>query len=60
MTTTAKKARAEIIELANKKGYLNITNEDIASIIKNGCTFREASAALRWLTYSKQAAKYRV
>ena len=59
MKTTAKNARKEIIKLAAEKGHLNILNEDIANIEKKGYTFREVTAALRWLTYSPQAAKYR-
>lgn len=59
MTSTAKTARKEIIELASRKGHLNITNEDIANLEKQGYTFHELSQALRWITYSAQAAKYR-
>ena len=60
MKTTAKNARKEMITLANKKGIVNITNGDIANLEKQGYTFRELTAALRWLTYSPQAAKYRI
>ena len=59
MKTTAKNARKEMIALANKKGIVNITNGDISNLEKQGYTFRELTAALRWLTYSPQAAKYR-
>lgn len=60
MKTTAKNARKEMIALANKKGITNITNGDISNLEKQGYTFRELTAALRWLTYSPQAAKYRL
>jgi hypothetical protein len=60
MKTTAKNARKEMIALASKKGITNITNGDISNLEKQGYTFRELTAALRWLTYSPQAAKYRV
>lgn len=59
MKTTAKNARKEMIALVSEKGIVNITNGDIANLEKQGYTFRELTAALRWLTYSPQAAKYR-
>lgn len=59
MKTTAKNARKEMISLVSVKGIVNITNGDIANLEKQGYTFRELTAALRWLTYSPQAAKYR-
>ena len=59
MKTTSKNARKEMITLASKKGITKITNGDIANLEKQGYTFRELTAALRWLTYSPQAAKYR-
>ena len=60
MKESAKNARKEIIKLAAEKGLYNILNEDIANLEKQGYTFREVTAALRWVTYSLQAAKYRV
>ena len=60
MKESAKNARKEIIKLAAEKGLFNILNEDIANLEKQGYTFREVTAALRWVTYSPQAAKYRV
>lgn len=57
--TKLKAVRQEMIKLAAIKGHLNITNQDIADIEKKGYTFREVTQALKWLTYSAQAAKYR-
>ena len=59
MKTTAKNARKEMMALASEKGIVNITNGDIANLEKQGYTFRELTAALKWLTYSPQAAMYR-
>lgn len=59
MKESAKNARKEIIKLAAEKGHLNILNEDITNLEKQGYTFREVTMALRWLTYSPQATKYR-
>ena len=59
MTNTAKEARKEIIAIAKVKGVYNVMNSDLNELQKRGYTFKEVSAALRWLTYSPQAAKYR-
>ena len=59
MIDTAKEARKIMITLASLKGFENITNEDIAEYQKQGYTFSELTAALRWLTYSPQAKTYR-
>lgn len=59
MKTTAKNARKEMIKLVSEKGITKITNGDITNLEKQGYTFRELTAALRWLTYSPQMAKYR-
>ena len=59
MKNSAKEARKEMIELVKDKGLYNILNSDISELQKQGYTFQELTAALRWITYSPQAAKYR-
>ena len=59
MKNSAKEARKEMIELVKNKGLYNILNSDISELQKQGYTFQELTAALRWITYSPQAAKYR-
>lgn len=59
MKNSAKEARKEMIELVKNKGLYNILNSDISELQKRGYTFKELTAALRWITYSPQAAKYR-
>lgn len=59
MKNSSKEARKEMIELVKNKGLYNILNSDISELQKQGYTFQELTAALRWITYSPQAAKYR-
>ena len=57
MTNTAKEARKEIIAIAKAKG--TVLNSDLNELQERGYTFSEVEAALKWFTYSPQAAKYR-
>ena len=57
MTNSAKEARQEMIKIAKAKG--EILGSDLNELQERGYTFKEVEAALKWFTYSPQAAKYR-
>ena len=59
MKKSALEARKEMIALVERKGLNGIINADLNELQEQGYTYGELAAALRWLTYSPQTAKYR-